>query len=159
MITDFCTGRKIDIDALEEMISFAQESKEFCMRVFVNHCGTVGCLIGTTAIRKGLTIGTSTYKSPTTHEVEVFSAYGEKEINLSIMESRFLFMSHTMSFQSGKNWSSQEAASLSKEEAIARLRKFIAWKKKKAALLEQYDVARKREGNWMICNLSEGIAV
>lgn len=165
MITDFSTGRQIDIDSLFKMIRYAEETpdEDFSMNHWINECGTAGCMCGTFLIREK--------RIRNDVNIEDQAMCLRNEFGLSKFEFGFLFTSLSQVFNNAVDWDcdcevctkvnglpvnkynkvnglyKRNAFALTKQQAISRLRKFIAYKIRKSQLLNDPQ-ARLKEGNW-----------
>lgn len=150
-ITDFCTGRQIDIQALMRMATYAEQASYVEMSNWFTPCGTHGCLVGTYALRENLSIRFSRNPDEELPVIEgtLPQLFAEYEFNITRTEVKFLFGIHPAF---GWNWTDawghlRSASMLGKEQAIRRLRKFIYYKLHKSELLADYEKARRTEGN------------
>lgn len=135
---DFNTGKEIDMQGMLDMLRYAEEAKEFNMRswIQIKPCGTAGCLVGT------YIINTTTMSSEIDLLRKAEAFFNSHCFELSLREKRFLFTIAHLDEQKV-----DDAMYLTKEQAIARLRKFIYYKLRKAELLEDYQASRRIEGD------------
>lgn len=129
VIKDFVTGKDLAVGELVKMADAAEKRPEMLFNMsgyFVSVvCGTSCCLVGTY-------LADVVHRCPADKSVSsVFDEY----VPMPEREYGFLFYQHD-----GRG---NDAVLLRKKEAIARLRKYIAYKLRKAKLLEDYESARR----------------
>lgn len=134
----------INLDVLSQIldINLVCPPEKFDMRTYEGSengptCETTHCLIGNYLVHNNRFC---------VHN-EIYSI--RFECGLSLHEYSFLF-SNLLSHQTSKS-----AASLSQKEALTRLAKFIIYKRRKKKLWEDYEKARRTEGDNMFCNITQ----
>jgi hypothetical protein len=145
---DLLSGREIDIQGLLDMARYAEEAEHFDMSLWRNTCGTAGCLVGTFCMRRpedalgvtyisGLHVSIVTYNGVCCVRGGISLRFG-----ISEEESRFLFSRyHLANCPSNRRSPARPATFSNREQAVARLRKFIYYKMHRAEL--SYDEARQ----------------
>lgn len=145
---DFIFGKEIAIEKLEKMVQYARVAKNFTMRTFIHHdfCGTHGCLVGTYCLKENLLHENYAGKLRPIRN-GTFHEFAEGEFGITRAENYYLFqyLPHKSKLQY------RDACILDKGTAIARLQKFVAYKKRKAEIFADYERARRQESNWFVC--------
>lgn len=143
-VTDFITGRRIDIGELLFMADAAERNEDrvlmkswfhdigdddATLKDYVHNCRTRGCLVGTYCCAKQDEWSELFWQDP---RIEFVA----ERFGLSLKDAKFLFDDDC-------------AVRLSAREAIERLRKFIYDKLHESELLADYDESRRIEGDQM----------
>lgn len=130
---------EINLDILSKILDVNLGCPEhlFHMKSYssVTDCGTTHCLIG----------NYWQYNSHVSSRVEATI----KLLGLSNAEYGFLFNLHHIDLYKG----CKSAYNLSYKEALTRLAKFIIYKRRKKKLWEDYEKARRTEGDSMFCEI------
>ena len=109
----------INFAALEDMIRINERAPEIKMRTWINECGTHGCLCGNYAlVRREFLCGRG-----------IGFIDLQKHLGITGKEFDWLFTSNPLGARRATS-----AAALSGQEALARLKKFVAYKKEKASV-------------------------
>ena len=134
----------VNLNALSEMLDVNLRCPEhlFNMRTYVSEsaCGTTHCLVGNYLV----------YGNILTEDLCFCSLMWDWVIltlGISSDEYNFLFDHH--------KGQCVHACALSQKEALTRLAKFIIYKRRKKGLWENYERARRTEGDNMFCEVSE----
>jgi len=104
------------------------------MRTVVSECGTTSCMMGDWIL----------YKRLPNHITRIgYITVASQEFDISIKEAAFLF---NYFFNTGLRFRCRGEET--KEQSLARLRKFIYYKLRKQEIFADYERARTQEGNW-----------
>lgn len=152
----------------EELVS----DEQFNIGIWMNECGTVGCLIGNWLSRRpreSLTIqprfqnGQRLCRVPAPKmECGSGDAFIDVAVRLGMreVEATFLFVDKfsLRDFFSGAANYFHDRTKQSRAQNIARLRKFIYYKLRKAEIFADYERARHQEGNWNVAQHAREMA-